>query len=107
MQRYKRSQQDETAKRPDGVSPTAEQATATSSKDIIAHDQKEAITTQAQSPKTNGAPTPYPDATAATLSRGRNKGKRKVTFDVEPAVVTINKDEKIHNETPGEDPRGT
>lgn len=31
------------------------------------------------------------------LSRGRDKGKRKVTFDVKPAVVTIEKDEKAED----------
>jgi hypothetical protein len=30
--------------------------------------------------------------------RGRDKGKRKVTFDVKPAVVAIEKDEKAADE---------
>ncbi|KDR84066.1 hypothetical protein GALMADRAFT_151088 [Galerina marginata CBS 339.88] len=38
-----------------------------------------------------------------TPSRGRDKGKRKVTFDVEPAVVTIqNKDDGKEEEAKGE-----
>ncbi|CAA7258578.1 unnamed protein product [Cyclocybe aegerita] len=38
-------------------------------------------------------------------SRGADKGKRKVTFDVQPAVVTINgKDDKAENDESEEDP---
>jgi hypothetical protein len=48
----------------------------------------------------------------ATISRGREKvkGKRKVTFDVEPAVVTIKREvnaEKDDNDADNQDPRGS
>lgn len=43
-------------------------------------------------------------------SRGRDKGKRKVTFDVEPAVVTIKSevdDDKSEEAEADQDPRGS
>lgn len=51
-------------------------------------------------------------AEEASISRGREKlkGKRKVTFDVEPAVVTIKREvnAEIEDEDDGnQDPRGS
>jgi hypothetical protein len=53
------------------------------------------------------------DADEATVSRGREKvkGKRKVTFDVEPAVVTIKREVNVEkgddNDADNQDPRGS
>ena len=61
--------------------------------------------------QTPNAPTPTEDGSAkheeATSPRGRDKGKRKVTFDVEPAVIKIEEDEKVEEDVTAEqDPRG-
>ena len=44
------------------------------------------------------SPSAEVETKAAAPSRGRDKGKRKVTFDVEPAVVTIADDGKQNEE---------
>ncbi|KAF9534113.1 hypothetical protein CPB83DRAFT_831272 [Crepidotus variabilis] len=106
MQRFKRAQQEEDSKKaPNGILAAAapDQTTASSSKVVNSTKTTSDPTVVPPSPKAAAESTAHPDTT--TPPRGRDKGKRKVTFDVEPAVVTIGKEEKVRDETPGEDPR--
>jgi len=81
MRRYKQSRED--AKNPEATESRPSRPPDPSS-------SKERTRIQVVEPTVK---TSEPQA-EATPSRGRDKGKRKVTFDVKPAVVTIVKDEK-------------
>ena len=97
MQRYKRSQQSANEE-VSGNNQQAGPSTVQPRKEVNGTKKSEP-----QSPAAAGISKPGPDTTP---SRGRDKGKRKVTFDVEPAVVTIEKEEKGDEETAAQDARG-
>ncbi len=92
MQRYKLSKEEKfKIEEPEAPEPPGLSAT-TSNRNTVGMD--------GETPQTSEA-AKQPQET--TPSRGRDKGKRKVTFDVKPVVVTIEKDEKAEEETVGLD----
>jgi hypothetical protein len=85
MQRYKRSKEEKfETEEPEALEPPGFSAT-TSNRNTVGMDIQTGETGKQPQEET-------------TISRGRDKGKRKVTFDVKPAVVTIEKDEKAEDE---------
>ncbi|KAF8165661.1 hypothetical protein B0H34DRAFT_649701 [Crassisporium funariophilum] len=90
MARYKRSQEEAKKKQQDEEAAKHPQQAGPSSKStqtLGTNGKKKTKTVQTlQSPTVDETTKPEGETTP---SRGRDKGKRKVTFDVEPAVVTI------------------
>lgn len=82
MRRYKQPKED--AKNPEPTEPGPSRLPDASSSKERTKIQVVEAAVETSEPQVE--PTPPP--------RGRDKGKRKVTFDVKPAVVTIVKDEK-------------
>ena len=94
MQRYKRSKEEKfKTEEPEVLEPLGFSAT-TSNRNTVGMDS--------ETPQTSETGNQPQEET--TPLRGRDKGKRKVTFDVKPAVVTIEKDEGAEEEeTVGQD----
>ncbi|KAF8969372.1 hypothetical protein BDZ97DRAFT_1902497 [Flammula alnicola] len=105
MTRYKRSQEEALKKQQgaEAAKHTQEAEPSHANPSLSTNGTKKPVEVQSGGSLSAAADGPKPEG-ETTPSRARDKGKRKVTFDVEPAVVTIQSDKE---EKHGEGANGT